>query len=237
MPLFVGMAIALAMLWTLPRTHRSLMMGFSIGVLLYLFFEVMHEAVEFTAANDFGTWLIFTVSLVVSFIGLVYLEQHLSGSEPRNPDGLFLVYMIALGLGLHNFGEGLAIGGSFAQGQWVLSSLLVGGFTLHNATEGFAIMAPAGRQHHRIKHIMLLGLLGGGPTCLGTLISGYFLSPYVSIAFYTMAAGSLLYVIVSLSALPSATAHRLHTATGITAGICMMFITGMILALLVGFRS
>jgi ZIP family zinc transporter len=145
--------------------------------------------------------------------------------------------MIATGMGLHNLGEGLAIGASYAQGQWALSGLLVGGFALHNGTEGFGIMGPVGRTPIRLKDILLLGLLAGGPTVLGTMISGYGVSPYLSIAFYTLAAGSLLYVIVSLVALSYTGERRLQTATGLFLGVSLMYLTAMILTLLVGAKT
>jgi ZIP family zinc transporter len=145
--------------------------------------------------------------------------------------------MIALGMGLHNLGEGLAIGASYAQGRWALSGLLVGGFALHNGTEGFGIMGPVGRTPLRLRDIILLGLLAGGPTVLGTMISGHGVSPYLSIAFYTLAAGSLLYVIVSLVALSYTAERRLQTATGLFGGIGLMYITSMVLSLLIGTRT
>ncbi len=236
LPLYIGMSVALVMLKTLQGAHKSLLMGFTSGVLFYLFFEVMHEAVEFTDVQDVVSWVILTVSLAGSLLGLVTVEQRLRGSSHQTPNVLFLPYMVALGLGLHNLGEGLAIGGSYAQGKWALSGLLVGGFTFHNATEGIAIMGPEGRSHHQLKHILWLGLLAGGPTCLGTVISGFWVSPYLLIAFYSAAAGSLLYVLIALLGV-SPSGQRFQTATGITAGIIVMYVTGMFLALLLGFRS
>ena len=237
-PLYVGIAISLLLLQVIPPPYKILIQGFAIGILCYLFFEVMHEAVEFTGATDPVSWIVFVGGFSISVVGLSLLEQHLPRSQAFSAsESLFVPYMIALGLGLHNLGEGLAIGSSYAQERWVLSSLLIGGFTLHNATEGLAVMSPPGSHHYKTRHMALLGLLAGGPTCLGTVISGYFLSPYLLITFYAIAAGSLLYVIAALLSHSQTSTLRLPLSIGLASGLSMMYLTGMMLALLLGVRS
>jgi ZIP family zinc transporter len=236
-PVYLGLGVALMTRKVLNRGRDTFLVGLSVGILLYLFFDVMHEAVELTGPRDLGSWVVLLGSLFVGFIGLVAFEQQ--GKRLAGGAGapLFLPYTIAVGMGLHNLGEGLAIGASYAQGQWALSGLLVGGFALHNGTEGFGIMGPVGQRPVGLKDILLLGLLAGGPTVLGTMISGYGVSPYLSVAFYTLAAGSLLYVIVSLVALSYTVEHRLQTATGMFIGIGLMYTTGMALSLLIGVKA
>ena len=90
--------------------------------------------------------------------------------------------MIALGMGLHNLGEGLAIGASYANGEWVLSAMLVAGFALLNGTEGFGIVAAAGKSTMTASDVLQLGLLAGAPTCLGAVLSGQGLSSYFTIS-------------------------------------------------------
>lgn len=121
-------------------------------------------------------------------------------------------------MGLHNLGEGLAIDASYGQSQWVMSGLLVTGFALHNGTESFGIVGMSGNHPLALKDIILLGLLASGPTGLGTVISGYGVLPYVSVAFYTLVAGSPLSVIVSLVALSSIEEYRLQTVTDMFVG-------------------
>ncbi len=237
LPVYLGIAVALLAVKVLDRAWERFLIGLSAGILVYLFFDVMHEAVELTGARDILSWTILLGSLFVSFVGLAAIEEHGQRKHGPSMDPLFLPYMIALGMGLHNLGEGLAIGASYGQGNWVLSGLLIGGFALHNGTEGFGILGPVGRTPVRLQDIALLGLLAGGPTCLGTVISGYGVSPYLSITFYTLAAGSLLYVLVSLIALSDTTGRRLHTAMGIFVGIGLMYTTGMVLTLLIGART
>jgi ZIP family zinc transporter len=113
----------------------------------------------------------------------------------------------------------------------------VTGFALHNGTEGFGIVGAAGKTPVRWMDIFLLGLLAGGPTCVGTLLSGQGLSPYLSISFYTLAAGSLLYVILSLTAISYTVSRRTQTALGIFVGIGLMYITAMLLTLFGGTSS
>ncbi|MBI4002435.1 MAG: zinc transporter ZupT [Nitrospira defluvii] len=234
LPVYLGIAVASLALTALNQAWGRFLTGLSVGILLYLFFDVIHEAMELTGVRDILSWTILLGSLLVSFVGLAAIEERRRQTNTSDTTPLFLPFMIALGMGLHNLGEGLAIGASYAQGQWALSSLLVGGFALHNGTEGFGIMGAVGRTPLSVKDIVLLGLLAGGPTCFGTMISGYGVSPYLSITFYTLAAGSLLYVIVSLVALSYTGEHRLHTAMGIFVGIGLMYTTGMILSLLIG---
>ncbi|TAM70481.1 MAG: zinc permease [Microbacteriaceae bacterium] len=111
-----------------------------------------------------------------------------------------LAFLIAVGIGLHNFSEGLAIGQSAASGQLSLAVVLVVGFGLHNATEGFGICAPLTSDERRPGwgQLALLGLIGGGPTVVGTLLGTVFVNDAVSIAFLALAAGSILYVIMQL---------------------------------------
>ena len=107
-----------------------------------------------------------------------------------------------MGIGLHNFGEGLAIGGSAVRGEISLATLLVIGFALHNATEGFGIVAPMSAAWERPSWSFRidLGVIGGGPTFLGTLVGSQFTRTPTSVVSLTLAAGSILYVVVQLLA-------------------------------------
>jgi ZIP family zinc transporter len=142
-----------------------------------------------------------------------------------------LALLIAVGIGLHNFGEGLAIGGSAAQGKIALATLLVTGFALHNATEGFGIVAPLASDSDTPGwgFLLLLGLIGGGPTLLGTLVGRQFSSDPVSLVFLTLAAGSILYVIIQLVAIALKGGHRSLLYWGVWAGLVAGFATDMLL--------
>ncbi|OGW48817.1 MAG: hypothetical protein A2V62_09415 [Nitrospirae bacterium RBG_19FT_COMBO_58_9] len=236
-PVYLGIVAALLLGKVLPRSWEGGLIGVATGVLLYLFFDLTHEAVELSGARDMLSWVVFLVSLGASLVGLVALESRQVFGGRQTSRFLTLPYMIAMGMGFHNLGEGLAIGASYGNGEWALSMLLVGGFALHNGTEGFGIVGAAGKMPVQWRDVFLLGLVAGGPTCLGVLLSGQGLSPYVSISFYTLAAGSLLYVIFSLITISYTVTRRLQVALGIWIGISLMYITAMLLTLLGGVRS
>jgi zinc transporter, ZIP family len=111
---------------------------------------------------------------------------------------LTLGMLIAVAIGLHNFSEGLAIGVSARTGEVALATTLIIGFALHNATEGFGIVGPLGGVRPSWRWIVVAGLVGGGPTFVGTLIGYRVTSPTLEIAFYTLAAGAILYVVGQL---------------------------------------
>jgi ZIP family zinc transporter len=236
-PVYLGIGTAILIRRAMSRTWESALIGIATGVLVYLFFDLMHEAMELTGARDPFSWVIFLGSLFVSFVGLVILEERQLGKDRRATRALSLPYVIALGMGLHNLGEGLAIGASYANGEWVLSSLLVAGFALHNGTEGFGIVGAAGQSAIRLRDVLLLGILAGAPTCLGTVLSGFALSPYLTILWYALAAGSLLYVVFALVAMTYTSTRKVHMAYGVLGGIALMFVTAMLLLLWGGIRS
>ena len=236
-PVYLGIAAALLAIKILNRSWEGFLTGIATGILVYLFFDLMHEAVELTSAKDPTSWVIFLGSLLLGFVGLVAMEQRQQGRNRFEVPRLFLPYMIALGMGLHNLGEGLAIGASYAHGEWVLSGVLIGGFALHNGTEGFAIVGSVGKARLAAKDIFLMGLIAGLPTCLGTVISGFTVSPYLSIMFYTVAAGSLLYVIFSLVSIFYTATRRMQTATGVFAGVSLMYVTAMLLTIFSGMKT
>jgi ZIP family zinc transporter len=141
-----------------------------------------------------------------------------------------LSLLIAVGIGLHNFGEGLAIGGSAATGAIGLATILVIGFALHNATEGFGIVAPLAAEGDRPswRFLLLMGLIGGGPTTIGTAVGRQFTSPAVSIVFLTLAAGSILYVVIQLLGVAHKGGRKELLYWGVLAGLVAGFLTDMV---------
>ncbi|HRC24889.1 MAG TPA: zinc transporter ZupT [Nitrospira sp.] len=236
-PVYLGIAAALVLRRALPRTWEAGLIGLSTGVLTYLFFDLMHEAVELMGVRDPFSWLLFLGSLFLSFVGLVHLEKHQFLKGRHADQALTLPFVIAAGMGLHNLGEGLAIGTSYAGGEWALSGLLVAGFALHNGTEGFGIVGAAGQSPIPPRTVVLLGLTGGAPTCIGTVLSGLIVSPYLSLVWYALAAGSLLYVVFALVAMTYTSSRKVHMAYGVWTGIALMAMTAMFLTLVGGHRS
>jgi ZIP family zinc transporter len=239
---------------------RSLLNAITIGVLVFLLWDVLSHAVEpvdqaLTAASIDKTqsWGPFIGLLVVLFsaiaiglLGLVFYDRWLvrsiatkglTESTDRRAGVLRLgqpasrlAFLIAVGIGLHNFSEGLAIGQSAASGQISLALVLVIGFGLHNATEGFGITAPmaGGDQRPGWGQLALLGIIGGGPTLVGTLLGTVFVNDVVSIAFLALAAGSILYVIVQLLGVALKFARPFALYGGILIGLFAGFATDFI---------
>ena len=138
--------------------------------------------------------------------------------------------LIAVGIGLHNFGEGLAIGGSAAAGEIGLATVLVIGFALHNGTEGFGIVAPlaAGGDRPSWGFLLLMGLIGGGPTFVGTAVGRQFTSDAMSVIFLTLAAGSILYVVIQLLGVAYKNGRKELIYWGVLLGLCAGFVTDMV---------
>ena len=197
--------------------------------------------------------LVMVAGIGAGLVGLVYFDRWMKrraaglrsegpgaatarpAALPSGPDALAarameLSLLIAIGIGMHNFGEGLAIGAAAAAGRLSLAVLLVIGFGAHNATEGFGIVAPlaAASQRPPWGRLALLGLIGGGPTFVGTLIGQQVSTPLLSIAFLALAAGSILYVIIELLAVARATRLKELVTWGILLGLILGFATDAI---------
>jgi zinc transporter ZupT len=156
-------------------------------------------------------------------------------SSTSDDAGLGLSYRIALGIGLHNLGEGLAIGAAFATGQAALGTLLILGFTLHNITEGVGIAAPIVQRNPGLKHFVLLALLAGAPAILGTLIGSYAFNPVLATIFLGIGLGAILQVIWEVGKL-IARDNAAHSEpvmnwvnlSGVVVGIAIMYVTAFL---------
>jgi ZIP family zinc transporter len=154
-------------------------------------------------------------------------DHHFTGMSPAR----WLAIFIATGIGLHNFSEGLAIGQSAASDQISLAIVLIIAFGLHNATEGLGICAPltGDKEQPSWGFLALLGLIGGGPTFLGTLVGSVWVSEAVSIVFFALAAGSILYVVMELLNVGRVLASKTLVTWGVLFGLFLGFATDFIL--------
>jgi ZIP family zinc transporter len=202
-----------------------------------------------------GYAALFFTGLTIGLMSLVYYERHLGavGRRSFGPGSVAvgeleartagiaswsparrLALLIAVGIGLHNFAEGLAIGSSAASGDIALATLLVVGFGLHNATEGFGIVAPLAADRapdeERPSWLFLLGLalIGGGPTFLGTAIGHAVTNEALSVAFLTLAGGSILYVVVQLLGVAGKAGRKDLLGWGLLLGLAAGFVTDMV---------
>jgi zinc transporter, ZIP family len=158
-------------------------------------------------------------------------EFRLSGRIHQLSDARRLALFIAIGIGLHNFSEGLAIGQSAASGAVDLALLLIIGFGLHNATEGFGIVAPMAGEEEIPSwgFLITLGVIGGGPTFFGTLIGQAWVSEWLDMAFLALAAGSILYVVVQLLYVSFKMGHKEMLMWGLFVGLILGFGTDFVL--------
>jgi len=208
--IFLGLpAAALA---AKPRM-RALLTAMSAGVLIFLLIEIAFkslEMVEAAAKSSFTgsatatpiLWgFILIAGISIGLLGLTFFEERFMASAKDGDPAMRskrISLMIATGIGLHNFGEGLAIGQEYAAGAFSLAYLLITGFALHNATEGFGIAAPLKTARVEWKFLLLAGFIGGAPTMAGTLAGAAYYSPTVELLALSLAAGSILYVVGEL---------------------------------------
>lgn len=240
--IYVGfIPVGLGLLWfpflrRLGRTGMQAVLALTVGLLVFLLFDTIDSALGIiaTTAGAFGgAPLIFLVALL-TFGGLLAIG---SRSKGQSNTRLGLAYRIALGIGLHNLGEGLAIGAAFALGQAALGTFLVIGFTLHNITEGIGIAAPIARERPKLWQFVALAALAGLPAVLGVWIGGFVYNSLAAAVFLALGAGAIAQVIYEVgrmiwrqSAEDGRPALSPATFGGLAAGILIMYATALLVA-------
>jgi ZIP family zinc transporter len=233
--IFIGLPVA--RLKNPPRTLQGFLNAVATGILFFLLYDVLSQAINPVqsavhrgAHGDVALYLgALVIGLAVGLLALVRFEQRFLRRDPGTVlPATTLAYMIATGIGMHNFSEGLAIGQSAATGEIQLAVLLIVGFGLHNTTEGFGISAPlAGNASWGF--IGLAGLIGGGPTFLGTILGISFHSQLIYVLFLALAAGSIIYVLAQLLPLVRRMQMQQLVMGGLVMGFTVAFATDLVL--------
>ena len=242
----IYLGLPVARLGPRTKTIQNLLNAVAIGVLLFLVWDILSKAQEpidgaLKAAMKSGHWNMFgsLVGMLVLglILGLVGLVTFADAARRRTASGLprshQLTLMVAAGLGLHNFSEGLAIGQAAATGAIGFAIILIVGFGLHNITEGFAVAAPvaAAGEVPSWSFLGTAGLIGGGPTFLGTVLGYRITSPQAFVLFLALAAGALFYVIGEMFAVGRRFQQPPVSAWGILAGFLAAYATDLILTI------
>lgn len=243
--IYVGVVpIALGLLWypflrRISRRWMNFFLSLTAGLLIFLGVDALEEAL--TSAGQVpgafqGIGLI-VVGVLVSIVGLIAIGQRLraSGRSKSGAQGrLVLAYMIAAGIGLHNLGEGLAIGAAYALGEIALGAFLVIGFTIHNTTEGLGIVAPVAKDKPALRNLAIMGAIAGIPTIFGAWIGGFTYSPVLAVLFLAIGAGAIFQVVYELVKLIQQESEKdagtLLNLAGLTAGLLIMYLTGLFVA-------
>ncbi len=237
--IYVGVIpVALGMLWypfmrRVDRKWMNAILALTLGLLVFLFIDTLLEALELAAQAPGvfqGVPVVF-FGVLLSLGVLLAVGRRAGEQTPQR-----VAALIALGIGLHNLGEGLAIGAAFATGAAALGSFLVVGFTLHNITEGVGIVAPLTRvKRPPLRVFLLLALLAGGPAVLGTWIGGLAFSPFLAALFLSIGAGAILQVIWEVGKLLGRDARAAGGSAltwlnfgGLAAGILIMYLTAFL---------
>jgi zinc transporter ZupT len=231
--------VALGLLW-LPSLRRAderwlaAFMALTAGLLSFLAVESLSEAFTLQAAlpGALGGAGLVLLGVALSALGMTFLSSRLSRGRAGSA-GLALALLVAIGIGVHNLGEGLAIGTSFAFGELQLGTFLIVGFMIHNVTEGLGIAAPA-TEARRVGALQLLGLaaVAGAPAMLGAWIGGYAANDVLGVLFFAAAAGAALQVVFEVGRFVARRApgglRSGWVIGGYLAGIAAMYLTGLI---------
>jgi zinc transporter, ZIP family len=240
--LLVGVIpVALGLAW-LPSLRRvsaqwlSAFMALTAGLLTFLAVEALAEALQLqqTLPSPLGGTGLVLLGLAGTYLGLVLVSRRFSARGSGGAiGGLSLATLVAVGIGIHNLGEGLAIGSSFAFGELTLGSFLIVGFMIHNVTEGIGIAAPAARGARiGLGRVGALALIAGAPAIAGAWIGGFTASDLLGVLFFAAAAGAAFQVVIEVGRYVARTApgglSSPHVIGGFVTGLAVMYLTGLL---------
>jgi zinc transporter, ZIP family len=237
---YVGVIpVALGMLWLpwvrrIPASALRVVLALTVGLLAFLAIDATLEGLELAGEGSqaFGGPALVLIGAAVAFLALTGAGEWLKGRS-RGAEGAHLALLVAVGIGLHNLGEGVAIGSAYAAGALALGAFLVVGFALHNTTEGLAIVAPVAKSEPSLRRLALLGLIAGAPAVLGAWIGAAAFNASLAAFLFGFGAGAIVQVIVQLApSIKDGEGRLLHppAVAGLLAGMSLMFATGLLVA-------
>jgi zinc transporter, ZIP family len=236
----IPVALGMLLLPAMRRFRRNWLravMAFTVGLLAFLGVDATLEGLEIagSAGGAFGGTELVVLGAILAFLVLTAIDGYLRSRQERTAgagvSGMRLALMIAIGIGLHNMGEGLAIGSAYAVGELALGAFLVVGFAIHNTTEGFAIVAPLTRERPSLARLLGLGLIAGAPAILGALLGASVNNPELSGLLLGVGVGAIVQVIVQIAPSMRDKAGRALdglTATALAAGVLLFYLTGLL---------
>jgi zinc transporter, ZIP family len=241
----IPVALGMVFLPVLRRAGRSVvrvLLALTVGLLAFLAVDAATEGLDLAelSGGAFGGPLLVFLGAGLAFLALTAVDRFLknrsreqAGGSADNPDGRRLALMIAIGIGLHNLGEGLAIGSSYAVGELALGTALVIGFALHNTTEGLAVVAPLTRQRPSVLRLLGLGLLAGGPAIIGAVVGAAVDNTALASLLFGVGVGAIVQVVIQIApSLRDQFGKVLDPATvgGVSAGLLIMYVTSLLIA-------
>jgi zinc transporter ZupT len=238
--IYVGIIpVYLGVLWfpalrQLSRRWLLFILAVTVGLLIFLGIDTLAEALEQVEGvpTPFQGVGLIGIGAVATFLLLETISQSQVGSGKSEVNQrLRLAYTIALGIGLHNLGEGLAIGAAYNLGEIALGSFLVVGFIIQNITEGLGIIAPILRDRPSLSHLAILGLVGGGPAIVGAWLGGFAPSPTLAVLFLGIGAGAIFQVVYEIAKMirrdMATEPVPLTVFAGVVAGMLLLWFTGL----------
>jgi len=235
-PVMIGL-LWLPFIKKISKQKYHFFLALTAGLLLFLAIDSIEESIEVSnenLANSFNGTLLVSTVVVLSFLTLYYLgnkivakADSLNFSKP-----VAIGLMISIGIGLHNFGEGLAIGAAVGIGSIAFSTFLIVGFALHNTTEGIAIAAPMSRGKLMLGKLAIMGMIAGTPAIFGAWIGGFAYSPFTSVIFLAIGAGAIFQVILVLMKWiqkeNDGNLSTLSVVSGFAIGMLVMYLTSIL---------
>jgi zinc transporter ZupT len=231
-PVFLGL-LWLPFLRSVARKWVDFFLSLTVGLLIFLGVDALAEAFEVSSrvAGAFQGLSLVLVGVLGTPLTIAALGEWRRRAR-RGLSPLYIAALIALAIGLHNLGEGLAIGAAYSTGEISLGTFLVLGFLMHNTTEGLGIVAPIAHERTSLRNLLLLGILAGAPTILGAWLGGFAYAPVAVTLFFSIGAGAIVQVIYELWKLFAQRAEsglvRPLNAAGVLLGLAIMYATGLL---------